>query len=444
LVTGGGQTGLAVERGEDVIYPVLSRRNFALLWLGGLASSGGDWLVALALPFYMYERTGSASATAAVFVTNMLPRVLFGSLAGVFTDRWDRRRTMLLADLARATLLLLLLPAAFSDAWLWLSYPVVALEATISMLFLPAKGSLLPHLVPEDELLSANSLDAAGESVLRLLAPLAGGLLFELWGFSSLLLIDSASYLCSALTVLLLQIPATHTAGVAQSDALPTGSSGPASRWLEFWRQWLAGLSRVHRDALLLMVFLVAGIDGIARGMTGPLLNAFIQDVLHAGADLLGWMVSATGVGTLATGLILGKVGQARQLARLIVLQELLLGVALFLTFSSRNFWIVVALQVPVGVGFASAIGFRTLLQLGTSSQYRGRVLGAFGTIVALAMLVGNGLGSLLAAPFGIVPALYAAGGLSALAGLLGLALLPSIGVTEGAGAESEPVTTGG
>ncbi len=105
------------------MYPVLRRRNFVLLWVGGFVSSYGDWLLALALPFYLYQRTDSALASTGLFMVNMLPRVLFGSVAGVFVDRWDRRRTMLITDLARAGVLLLLLPVASSDARLWLSYP---------------------------------------------------------------------------------------------------------------------------------------------------------------------------------------------------------------------------------------------------------------------------------------------------------------------------------
>ena len=274
------------------MYPVLRKRNFALLWLGGLASSGGDWILALALPFHLYERTGSVLASGALFVANMLPRVLFGSVAGVFADRWDRCRTMLAADLARAALLLLLLPAAASDAWLWLSYPVVALEAAISQFFLPARGSFLPELVAPSELLQANSLNAVADSALRLLAPPLGGALFEQVGLPSVVLMDGATYLFSALMVASLRTPARPAGAEPQPTVAAAGS-----RWVEFWEEWLAGLRAVRRDRLLGTVFLVAGIGGIADGLLGPPLYVFIQEVLGAGADVLGWMVSPTGPG---------------------------------------------------------------------------------------------------------------------------------------------------
>lgn len=399
------------------MYPVLRRRNFALLWLGGLISAAGDWLLGLALPFYVYQRTGSVVATGIIFMLHILPGVLFGSLAGVLADRWDRRRTMLLADLARAVILLGLIPLVYSPTGLWLSYPIVALEATISQVFWPAQGALLPRLVGEDELVAANALNTVSDSVLRLTAPALGGALYALSGLGSVVLLDSGSYLFSALMVALLHVPSPPA-------ELPKPQEAPdiaATWWGALWRDWLAGVRVVQRDALLATVFLVAGLDGLARGLVGVLLYVFVQHVLRAGAEVMGAMVSATGIGTLLTGLVLGKVGQTRHLARLIVGQQVLLGVAFLATFSSRSVPVVVALSIPVGIGFASSIGSGTLLQTRAAERYRGRVLGTFGTTVALTLLGGEGLATLLGSAMGVLPLLYAAGGVALGSGLVGL-----------------------
>ena len=110
---------------------VLRRRDFVLLWLGQLVSVVGDWILLIALPFFVYQETGSVLATGALFATETLPRLLLGSVAGVFVDRWDRRRTMVVADLLRAAALLPLLLVPLAD-WLWVVYPIGLLEATIS------------------------------------------------------------------------------------------------------------------------------------------------------------------------------------------------------------------------------------------------------------------------------------------------------------------------
>ncbi|MEA2512730.1 MAG: hypothetical protein QOJ59_2217, partial [Thermomicrobiales bacterium] len=81
---------------------VLRRRNFALLWFAGLVSLTGDWMLIVALPVTVYELTGSALATGGVLIANRLPALVLGSVAGVFVDRWDRKRTMVVANLVRA------------------------------------------------------------------------------------------------------------------------------------------------------------------------------------------------------------------------------------------------------------------------------------------------------------------------------------------------------
>src|ERR671927_398560 len=99
----------------------LRQRNFALLWLGGMISFAGDWALFIALPVYVYDLTGSALVMGGMFIAQTLPRLLMGSVAGVFVDRWDRRRTMVVADLLMALGLLPLLAVDSLDP-LWLVY----------------------------------------------------------------------------------------------------------------------------------------------------------------------------------------------------------------------------------------------------------------------------------------------------------------------------------
>lgn len=81
---------------------VLRRRDFALLWFGGLVSVAGDWVLYAALPFFVYERTGSTVATAGMIVASLTPAVLLGSFAGVFVDRWNRKRVLVATNLMQA------------------------------------------------------------------------------------------------------------------------------------------------------------------------------------------------------------------------------------------------------------------------------------------------------------------------------------------------------
>ena len=99
------------------MFAILRQRNFALLWMGAVISRLGDWLLLIVLPLFVYQRTGSALATGIMFIVETLPGLCFGSLAGVFADRWDRRRTMIVTDLLRA---LILLPLFLVQEHAWL------------------------------------------------------------------------------------------------------------------------------------------------------------------------------------------------------------------------------------------------------------------------------------------------------------------------------------
>src|SRR5215216_5638827 len=182
---------------------VLRQRNFALLWFAGLISMIGDWMLFIALPIYTYNLTHSSLATGIMFMVGTLPRVLLGSVAGVFVDRWDRQRTMVIADFSRAVLILLLLLVRSSE-WIWIVYVVAFLESVISQFFGPAENALLPELVDESDLVPANSLNALNNNLARLGGPALGGLLLGSFGFHNVVLIDSLSFLISGTMIALI------------------------------------------------------------------------------------------------------------------------------------------------------------------------------------------------------------------------------------------------
>src|SRR3982750_2525970 len=152
---------------------VLRRRDFGVLWLGGLLSLVGDWMLITALPLVVYQLTGSTLALGATVVAQTLPRVVVGSVAGVFVDRWDRRRTMLVCDLLLG-LGLLPLVAGHSAEHLWLIALGLLWESSVVQFYQPAEGALLARVVPEPELIQANALNSLSMNVARLGGPPLG------------------------------------------------------------------------------------------------------------------------------------------------------------------------------------------------------------------------------------------------------------------------------
>ncbi|HKS69860.1 MAG TPA: MFS transporter, partial [Ktedonobacterales bacterium] len=104
----------------------LRQRNFALLWLAGLISLAGDWVLMIGLPIYVYILTGSVLATAIMLMCAVAPGALVGSVAGVFVDRWDHKRTMVATNVIMALGLLPLLLVRSADN-VWIAYAVAVL-----------------------------------------------------------------------------------------------------------------------------------------------------------------------------------------------------------------------------------------------------------------------------------------------------------------------------
>ena len=122
-------------------------RNFVLLWLGQLISNLGDATLLIAIPVTVYNVTHSRGALSLVTVAGALPTLLLGMFAGVFVDRWDRRRTMIVSDLARACAVLLML-GVHDRHQTWLFYMATFLIAAFSCFFSPARSAVLKTLLP--------------------------------------------------------------------------------------------------------------------------------------------------------------------------------------------------------------------------------------------------------------------------------------------------------
>jgi len=376
---------------------LLRHRNFTLLWFGQLVSMLGDWVLFVALPFYVYNLTGSILATGGIFITQTLPSVLLGSLAGVWVDRWDRRRTLIYADLARATLLLLLLTVRSREG-LWLIYLTAFGESAISQFFYPAKGAIIPHLVDARELLPANALDALSTNLTRLIGPSLGGVLMGAVGLPGVVLVDAATYLMSG-TLIAFISPPTGRPGERRVPAIPTTSG-----WLNLWRDWLEGLRLVKRELWLTALFLVNGTVMLAEGIINALFVVFVKDVLQGGGLEFGWLMTVRGLGSLVGGFLVGYAGKRLAPTHIVVLGALATGVLFLVMFNLAALPAVLTLFALSGVSWVPyAVSLQTMLQSGVGDRYRGRILGTFGTTSALMLLGGAGLAGALGDVLGIV-----------------------------------------
>ena len=223
---------------------VLRQRNFGLLWVGGLISMMGDWVLFVGLPFEIYRLTGSTLATGGMVLAMLVPRIVLGSVAGVYVDRWDRRRLMITVNLLLA---LFLLPLLAVDAiGLWVAFVVLVVESSLEQLFMPAEMALLPNLLEggEAEVVTANALSGVNRHLARLVGPAIGGAVVALGGLTAVAIVDAVSFLVAAALIAAIR---TNRSRAERHDSIEHETVSAWQRLLHEWREGLRGRGRRRR-----------------------------------------------------------------------------------------------------------------------------------------------------------------------------------------------------
>jgi MFS family permease len=400
------------------VLATLRQRDFALLWFGGLISLTGSWVLQVALPFHVYQITGSALAAGAMAIAHTLPAVLLGSPAGVLVDRWDRKRTMVVASLSQG-LLLLPLFAVRSTRWIWLVYLVSFAESAISQFFAPAENALLPRLVAGERLVAANSLNALNNSLAMLAGPAIGGSLMGIAGLTGVVILNSASYLVAGVMISLIRRPPGADVGTGKPHG--SGAEVLTTTWINLWREWLEGLRTIRMNWPVAGVFVATGAVALGEGILSVLLIPFLE-LLGGGAREFGWLLTIRGIGGLIGGLVVGHASHWLQPSGLFPLSLAIIGGLGLIMFNLPVLTVALVILFLLGIpAMGAQVSSQTLLQTGVGERYQGRVFGAYGTTVALLLLGGQGLASTLGNHLGTVPMLNANAGLYVLAALIGV-----------------------
>ena len=265
---------------------VLRRRDFSLLWLSGLVSVAGDWVLMIALPYYVYVTTGSTLATAGMTAAELAPAILLSSFTGVLADRWDRKRILVVANLLQALVVASLL--LVGEGWLWVVYVVAALQSTAAAFSQPAEAALLPTLVPVEQLVQANALNALNNRLGRFVGVPLGAALLSWWGLDAVVVVDAVTFLVAAALI----APITAPARAADPDGVPEEP--------HFWREWTAGLRVVRHDRTIAVLFVVFGLMTFGGTMLDPLYVPWIRDVLDEGVEVVAVITMTHSVAGIA------------------------------------------------------------------------------------------------------------------------------------------------
>lgn len=384
----------------------LAHRDFRLLWLGQLVSNLGASFLNLALLWLVKELTGSALLMGTVMACYALPFVLVGGIAGVFTDRWEKRWVMIGSDLARAGVLGLFLILSFTDRVSWqILLPMAAVMGSATAFFEPARQGSLVYLVDGPELTQANSLTLLTRQAAQMAGPVLAGLVVAAWGVDTAVAVNLGAFLISATLMGFMRL------------RTPRNSSGPGlDATLADLKE---GLQTVSRHPVLRWVLPLGVLGSFLVAPIFVLLALYTDEVSSLGAIALGYLQGAAGAGMLLGSLVLSVLGGGWRKGRT--------GITALFGMSAATVGLGVAPSLGLAVASFAAWGFftpllnvplTTLVQQETPAAQHGRVFGVFLAGMWAAQPVAMSLGGVLGDTLG-VRAIYTGSGII----FLGLAL---------------------
>jgi len=397
-------------------------RNFRLLWVAQLISEMGDWFYSLAVYGLLLQLTGNrAQAVGLAVVLQVLPQTLAAPATGVINDRLSRKRIMIGADVARFFIVLGML-AVRTPGMAWLVYPLLLLETLGAAFFEPAHSAVIPNIVPEAEVLHANTLSSITWSFCLAAGASLGGAVAVLFGRDTVFVLNALSFLGSAWLIRSMRFEEPHTQGREPMRARDFVDFSPV----------IEGARYIRADRRLFATVFVKGGIGLlgANNVLLPILGQRVFPVHLAGLNaerggVLGMslLMGARGAGALIGPLVSGWwAGECDRRLRTGILIGFLLASAGYLLLGWTGSLAAAALVVVLAHAGSSTnwVFSTTLLQVYTVDRFRGRVFAADYGLCMLGISASSYLAG-VAIDFGIQARTFAS--------LVGLAMLvPVVG----------------
>ncbi len=396
------------------IRDVMQIPAFRRLWAGQLVSLFGDFLAIFAvLSFATFDLHATATQITYITVSFLVPFAFFGPIAGVFVDRWNLKRTMIISDLIRAVLVVLLIRASN----IYAIYAVLMTMSFVSTFFVPAQSVTLRTLVPPNGLMSANALMQQAMQVIRIVTPALAGALVGWFGAYVCYLIDTSSFLFSALMIAPLAINRVITP--AASDKKTSVGS--------IVSEFGAGMKFILTHANISFVILALTAGMFAISCFGPLVAVFVRDNLKADEFVFGVVNSLIGVGMILCTIAIGKFAQSRSKSKMVIEGLLVIGVSVAVMAAFGNIPMSAVGMFGIGVGSGLImIPSMTLIQTETPMEMVGRVSSSVWSLLSIAQVVGLVFSGSLAAKLGIVNLFYLSAVMLALIAAFGFFRLQS------------------
>lgn len=377
---------------------ILRNRNFLLLWIGQIISQLGDRLDQMALIAFVYTRaSGSTIETAKILSFTILPVFLVGPIAGVYVDRWDRRRTMFVCDFLRALLVLMIPLFLFYAKSFVPIYAIIFLVFCVGRFFVTAKLAIIPDMVDKNDLLMANSLVNVTGMIASILGFGASGLLVEWLGAKSGFYLDSLSFFISGSLIFLIALKTS-----TRMDFRCIGREIADVIRMSALKEIGAGVRYFIRTPDIRFTAAVICVLWSALGAIYVVTIVFVQKTLHSATKDLGLLAMVLGIGLFLGSLVYGKLGRRLSQYKTIFVSLILSGFMLMtFAFSIHRYpYFAVAAVCAVALGMAIApiiIASNTIVHKASDTGMRGKVFSSLEIVMHLAFLICMFISSFLA-----------------------------------------------
>ena len=367
-------------RSSSVVKPRFGS-DFWKFWTGQTISTLGSSFTSFALPLLIFTLTGSSLNLALTVVATVLPYLLFGLVIGAWVDRVNRKRLMVVTDIARA-LVIASIPLASVVGLLsvWWIYAVAFLNSALTICFDAANFAAVPSLVRQEDLVTANGQVQAGYSTAKVGGPLLGGLLIIVVPLPMLLLIDAGSFLVSAGSLMLI---------TTSFNITPDGRQAPTSL-----RQGIAeGLRYVLKHPILSWITLLLLLVNFILPTASAQLVLFAKQWFAASDTQVGLLYAGGSLGTVVFSLAAGRFRKRLPLGTIALGALLMEGVFTTLTAVTHWYWVLLLLwALRGGADVLFTITSYSLAQIAVPNQLLGRVI----TVIRVLTWSTASLGALL------------------------------------------------
>jgi MFS family permease len=355
------------------IRPLRESRDFRRLWFGVGISAIGSQITSVAIPFQLYDETHSTLLVGFLGLAALVPLLIVPVYGGAVADAVDRRRMLLLSDIAQLLVTAgLLVNALLPNPSIWFLFVAEALGTAAYGFQRPARNALTPRLVREDQLMAAIAVEDVVFTLARVAGPVMAGVLIAVVGLGGAYAIDIATFAASLVAIWLL--PPVPPAPDADRPSL---------------QSILDGFRYVRRRKVLLGIFVV-DTNAMIFGMPRALFPAFAER-LGGGAGVLGLLYAAPFAGALLASLTSGWMMTLRRQGLGVCIAAAAWGVAIALVGFAEAVWFALIFLAAAGAAdFISAVLRSNILLTVTPDSMRGRLSGIELAQVAGAPAIGD------------------------------------------------------